>query len=533
MFEEAAQAVAYAQKEQWPLAKKSLNLSQNIMLDHKIPKALIEAGYADEIEYIKLNPTSEKFNATIKRSQFDQPLINLIDEFERSKTLDGKANVVTKMNKLKNDFSKKYGGYLDEVSINVDKTGKPIFKSSAPTVTKKTDLVSSLGKSMTQTGEINKKQYANLLNAFCGSGRVKQAAGTNPDGLTCSMEEIQRGIQNETNKAKRVSKDGRIPKKFGKLRALGSALFGVADPAIEFMFAAPFLVAGDIEGAKRQTIFGGYGFPDRDISKMSNKEAQRFLKHEKATKDWMNNYFIAEEKKQELKGLKPNTGAFELATNQLNRANENMANIADDYGTFGYSFVGKDTPLQGKVNLQKQIRGEVAQDFEKKIEKAGSTQFFKDSDPNMLDLNLRQLGGDPKQVTPITDLESYMANKGEPMAGNENFFFNVKPYVLRRAIEYNQPNLFDDYALGAGVEAPGRKSLQDAYSEIPLEYANQLAALEKKQLEEGLLKKELGLGTGFAGGGIAKLAGVSSGPPPESGPNSQGLQGLIKRVKNM
>ena len=37
----------------------------------------------------------------------------------------------------------------------------------------------------------------------------------------------------------------------------------------------------------------------------------------------------------------------------------------------------------------------------------------------------------------------------------------------------------------------------------------------------------------FAGGGIAKLAGVSSGPPPESGPNSQGLQGLMKRVRNL
>ena len=34
----------------------------------------------------------------------------------------------------------------------------------------------------------------------------------------------------------------------------------------------------------------------------------------------------------------------------------------------------------------------------------------------------------------------------------------------------------------------------------------------------------------FAGGGIAKLAGVDSGPPPESGPNSQGLQGLFKRA---
>jgi len=37
----------------------------------------------------------------------------------------------------------------------------------------------------------------------------------------------------------------------------------------------------------------------------------------------------------------------------------------------------------------------------------------------------------------------------------------------------------------------------------------------------------------MAGGGIAKLAGDKSGPPPESGPNSQGLQGLFNRVKKV
>jgi hypothetical protein len=36
----------------------------------------------------------------------------------------------------------------------------------------------------------------------------------------------------------------------------------------------------------------------------------------------------------------------------------------------------------------------------------------------------------------------------------------------------------------------------------------------------------------FAGGGIANLAGVDKGPPPQSGPNSQGLRGLLKRGKN-
>ena len=33
-----------------------------------------------------------------------------------------------------------------------------------------------------------------------------------------------------------------------------------------------------------------------------------------------------------------------------------------------------------------------------------------------------------------------------------------------------------------------------------------------------------------AGGGIAKMAGDRSGPPPQSGPNSQGLQGLFNRA---
>ena len=37
----------------------------------------------------------------------------------------------------------------------------------------------------------------------------------------------------------------------------------------------------------------------------------------------------------------------------------------------------------------------------------------------------------------------------------------------------------------------------------------------------------------LAGGGIAKLAGKESGPPPEKGPNSQGLPGLLKRAKKL
>ena len=36
-----------------------------------------------------------------------------------------------------------------------------------------------------------------------------------------------------------------------------------------------------------------------------------------------------------------------------------------------------------------------------------------------------------------------------------------------------------------------------------------------------------------AGGGLLKQAGDRSGAPPESGPNPQGLQGLLNRVKKI
>ena len=71
--------------------------------------------------------------------------------------------------------------------------------------------------------------------------------------------------------------------------------------------------------------------------------------------------------------------------------------------------------------------------------------------------------------------------------------------------------------------------------------------LEKRDQLRGMLPSEVAedfgaeqaygasgtfFGQPLAGGGIAKIAGVDQGPPPESGPNSQGLKGLFNRVKN-
>jgi len=347
-----------------------------------------------------------------------------------------------------------------------------------------------------------KKGLVNILNGFCGSSRKKFSTAGVVDGMVCSMDEVKENIKKQTNEAGKLTKDGKIPKKFGKLRSLAQ-FFGWIDAPIEFMFAAPHLIAGDVEGAKRATTGGLAGWGKVDLDNISDEKAQRYLKHTQAMNDYFDNYGIAIDAENRLKDSTPGTGDYKLTTQQFENAKTNMDKIQEDYQSYGYTYQEGDTPIQGKVAAQKYIRDKVKSDFEKKIDKQATTEAFKDADPELLKENLRNLGGSPDKVTPITDLESYMRNKGEEMAGNTNLFFNVKPYVLEEAEALGVGDIFDDYALGAGVEGYGRKSLQDAYSEIPIEYANQLAALEKKQLEEGLLKKRLS--KGFAGGGIASL----------------------------
>jgi hypothetical protein len=251
MFIEAENAVRYAQNNQWSLAKKALENSESIMFDHKIPKEIINLGYADEIEYIKLNPTSAKFNTTIKRTQFDVPMIKLIKEFENANNLNAKANVVTKMNKLKNDFSKNHGGYLDEVSISVDKTGKPIFKSSAAPVDKKTDFISSLGKSKIQTGEIkpNSPLFKQLMK-FCPKSSGATAGVCSVDeamrGMISEAEQLKSGKMNKAQAnqtAKKLRAISRVGTGSTLLKALGPYGIG-GEVVLEGMFVANDMLGG-------------------------------------------------------------------------------------------------------------------------------------------------------------------------------------------------------------------------------------------------------------------------------------------------
>jgi len=386
---------------------------------------------------------------------------------------------------------------------------------------------------------------ANILSAFCNS-RKKLNSGSG--SLTCSMEEIQTNMKKQINEAARASKDGKIPKRFGKLKAVGGAFFGDVALPIEYMFMAPDLVAGDIEGALRSSTAGLFGAGKVDLAKLPPGEGRKYIRHTNAITNFLNNYQSKMMAEDQLKNLNPGDEEQFVITDQLAQAEKNMADIVKDYQGFGYTYQpGEKGLLEGKVAAQKLIRDKVTSDFDKKINKTtdylGSGEFFKDSNKDLLKENLRSLGGDPFKVTPINNLEDYIKNKGEATAGNTNILFNRLPYTLEQAEVYGVPDIFNTYAGGyAGVETPGSmekgqeidmgiKDVRDAYSSLPINMASQLAALEKKEYEEGILKRRLENQL-FAGGGIAKLAGVSSGPAPVRGPNPQGLLSLKNRVRN-
>ena len=238
MFEEAAQAVRYAQTNQWPEARKSLKLSESIMFDHKVPKALVKLGYADEIEYIKLNPTSAQFNARIKNNQFDKPMIKLVNQWEKATTVDAKSKIVGEMNELKDTFSKKYGNYLDDVKIDIDKTGKPIFSSKGPVVTKKTDLIKSLETSLQHEKfpTMTKTQKNSFLKIL--ENKVSEELGLNKKQTVQLGNRLNSGIPVD-DMARMISSDLKIPvKTIGNI--LGKVLrgFGKAAVVVDPMFAA-------------------------------------------------------------------------------------------------------------------------------------------------------------------------------------------------------------------------------------------------------------------------------------------------------
>ena len=264
-FIDAENAIKLASAGKIKDAKKLWNINEKIMYDHKIPSSLIDLGYADEIEYIKLSPTIETFNVEIKNRQFDKPMNKLLKRYENASP-ENKKVIFQEIQDLKNNFSKKYGNYLDDISITADKAGKIKFSSKTPFVTKKTDLVKSLQtnlqslKTSLQQKNFNNKKLLKFFKdakipCIKGEGGQCTSIADYQKGYNKLVQEGAAGSKPATDKLGKFTKSSRALGNVGKWTGYGLLA--------EAGFMVPFAVGDYAAGKSWKRILGNatdYGF---------------------------------------------------------------------------------------------------------------------------------------------------------------------------------------------------------------------------------------------------------------------------------
>jgi len=232
MFNESAKAILDAQQNKWPEAKKKLGIADKIAWDHKVPASIIDRGYADIIEYTKVNPVDYEWNSRFKNAKFDTPINRLITKFENAPNIEDKKKIVEEMITTKNKFSQNSGGYLDEVSINFnEKTGELKFSSSAKPLSRKMDATEMLKKSQ--------QQIINQLTG--GDPKLNKFVSQNfmPSGLSGPFEMLSDDLKKIVNSEKFKTWKAKIANPAltaaGKVARLPTKIFGVADLALGYL----------------------------------------------------------------------------------------------------------------------------------------------------------------------------------------------------------------------------------------------------------------------------------------------------------
>ena len=338
-----------------------------------------------------------------------------------------------------------------------------------------TKLTKVTDKHMQGIEKILKHAGFNIDKCLSSGGRVKLQGGGGVN--TCI-----RGVI-EAEQAKALKKNPASLKKFskfGKFARTAGWFLGAWDVPIELAFALPHMLQGDKEAAKRATTAGllGWGEKKLDEVKADSPEAYKYAKHVKDNNDWVDAWFSEQDADQNLEVLKnvPEGSQVEkraVYTNQKNKAIDTMAQIQEGY--VGYVDEEGDfdsmAGAEGKTALQDYLREDV-----KKKSDSGLTIT---DIPLIGDYNMAPYkGGDP-----ITNVKQYIEQKNEPY---------WKSGLEHAAEEAGVADLYDTFMQGADNKDP-----RDLYSELPLEYASELAALEKQEMLEGLRRKGLYGTVGF------------------------------------
>ena len=219
--------------------------------------------------------------------------------------------------------------------------------------------------------------------------------------------------------------------------------------------------------------------------------------------------------------------------NSLQSKLKNLENISsqggEDYiGNLTSDIQITQAQLQAaEQELQKNtVSSDIVQFIDKKGQEIADTQMAK-SDFAKQSLK-DQMEGIPG-IRDYTDTESTRIFPLQPSQIDLNL--NMFPTLPTDLMQLKTSDAIDLAqalrAEGKNVSAKDILAYRDELKQMPLSKQAEIYGDEQTYGTQGAEALQP-----LAGGGIAKMAGVDSGPPPESGPNSQGLLSLKNRVRN-
>ena len=316
-------------------------------------------GTADQ--QLKVNSLIQGDLNSFKKTNFDDPVNQAIEKYNISTDEKIKKSLQKEI-ELRKQFmnyitgSKEFGGIVDPVEfeftpneVKVKTNIKPIdkIKNFDVDIFKQRgesygETASNIGKDLgllTKEGEIANKKIAlnkleKILNEAGVTNEEKKAINLlNRVNFGADPNLVKELYGKEINLVKNAI--SKIP---APVRAVGK-VFGLADVALDAIFALPYLATGDIEGAKRSSTAGLFGWGksiEEELLGMTKDE-----KEKEKIKTALNNFTLVpelrdlEEEKQSLEEYLKNPLDEEQASiyfNNLNSVNEKIKNIQDILG---------------------------------------------------------------------------------------------------------------------------------------------------------------------------------------------------------
>jgi len=481
-------------------------------------------------------------NRVLGQEGFSNKRVSLIKKFKNA-NLENKANIINQLNTLaeeyvpgrlkydvKKDGSLKITNLQPETTLKAKKEAYKKVTETFPEEIKK--LLASMGGGSCAVQFGPKKRDGGRIGYKVGTKGIDQCADEAVQLINSGMKNANSTqLKNFAAFANRAKNLGRNVMKFG---IIPEAMYVAADATIR-------LAMGDkpIEALLRAS---NYVLPGDQTKLAEMMEATRLSSPETAaiigrSIDYKNQLA----KIQDLE-------------NQIS----NLDNLSD-VGEFDYM-----GDLTGEINTKKNLLSQAKNDLNNKFKMTDAEQIYanrmQDEIDDMRGANsfLTKIKSAFRDVDPSSDIETLAA----PEVTQEQLNLKMAPQLPRDLLLAPESELlgYAKYQQSQGFKIPDDYYLQEQQKIKDMSLAELAAATSPEQvygasgtmgepvnIDLNLYQPSDRFGSGFqerpilypegrntlAGGGIAKEAGVDSGPPPESGPNPQGLSYLMKRVKNI